>query len=128
MTNVLFGSFSIPKEKLLCVKRIFFVRNKRSQVKVAYQKTILILFLFPDPRKWSRDEVRQWLIWMSARHSLPLDPDRFQMNGKALCLMSLAMFAVRVPLGGKLLYKDFQLRLTSAFHIENQRFINTRIK
>ena len=86
------------------------------------------LFLFPDPRKWSRDEVRQWLIWMSARHSLPLDPDRFQMNGKALCLMSLAMFAVRVPLGGKLLYKDFQLRLTSAFHIENQRFINTRIK
>ena len=77
------------------------------------------LFLFvPDPRKWSREEVREWLMWMSLRHKVPIDPARFQMNGKALCLMSLQMFAFRVPIGGKLLYKDFQLRLTSAFHRE----------
>ena len=76
-------------------------------------------FLFvPDPRKWSREEVREWLMWMSLRHKVPIDPARFQMNGKALCLMSLQMFAFRVPIGGKLLYKDFQLRLTSAFHRE----------
>ena len=79
----------------------------------------LIIFLFvPDPRKWSREEVREWLMWMSLRHKVPIDPARFQMNGKALCLMSLQMFAFRVPIGGKLLYKDFQLRLTSAFHRE----------
>jgi len=71
-----------------------------------------------DPRKWSREEVREWLMWMSLRHKVPIDPARFQMNGKALCLMSLQMFAFRVPIGGKLLYKDFQLRLTSAFHRE----------
>ena len=57
-------------------------------------------------------------MWMSLRHKVPIDPARFQMNGKALCLMSLQMFAFRVPIGGKLLYKDFQLRLTSAFHRE----------
>ena len=79
----------------------------------------LTIFLFvPDPRKWSREEVREWLMWMSLRHKVPIDPARFQMNGKALCLMSLQMFAFRVPIGGKLLYKDFQLRLTSAFHRE----------
>ena len=79
----------------------------------------LTIFLFvPDPRKWSREEDREWLMWMSLRHKVPIDPARFQMNGKALCLMSLQMFAFRVPIGGKLLYKDFQLRLTSAFHRE----------
>ena len=36
------------------------------------------------------------------------------MNGKAVCLMSPAMFSNRVPLGGKLLYKDFQIRLAKA--------------
>ena len=83
------------------------------------ENLITIFHIISDPRLWSRDEVRQWLLWMSVRHSLPsIDPGRFQMNGKALCLMSLAMFSYRVPLGGKLLYKDFQLRLTSAFHLE----------
>ena len=38
------------------------------------------------------------------------------MNGKALCLMSLEMFAERVPLGGKLLYKDFKIRMAEAGH------------
>ena len=95
--------------------------QKRSQGRC--QKTIVLSTafypLFSDPRKWSQEEVRQWLIWTSARHSLPIDPARFPMNGKSLCLMSLAMFSYRLPLGGKLLYKDFQLRLTAAFHIED---------
>ena len=36
------------------------------------------------------------------------------MNGKAVCLMSVQMFSNRVPLGGKLLYRDFQIRLAKA--------------
>ena len=38
------------------------------------------------------------------------------MNGKALCLMTMEMFCQRVPLGGKMLYKDFQLRLSMALY------------
>ncbi len=40
------------------------------------------------------------------------------MNGKALCLMSLSMFTYRVPLGGKTLFKDFQIRLSQAVYAE----------
>ena len=51
-----------------------------------------------------------------ALEGLPTDEitDRFLMNGKALCLMSMKMFCKRVPLGGKMLYKDFQVRLSIA--------------
>ena len=125
MTNLL---FVYPRKvtlretsPLMCIEKA--KRDKR-EVKVAAKKQLclvlhFILSLFSDPRKWSQEEVRQWLIWTSARHSLPIDPARFPMNGKSLCLMSLAMFSYRLPLGGKLLYKDFQLRLTAAFHIED---------
>jgi hypothetical protein len=55
---------------------------------------------------------------MTTRHHLASAPlERFQMNGKALCLMSVEMFLQRVPLGGKLLYKDFQLRLGRAMYL-----------
>ena len=67
-----------------------------------------------DPRQWSRADVCWWVCWMCSVHGLP-DPktNRFLMNGKAVCLMSVSMFTSRAPLGGKLLYKDFQLRLAS---------------
>ena len=38
------------------------------------------------------------------------------MNGKAVCLMSVNMFTARVPLGGKMLYRDFQIRLAEAIN------------
>ena len=38
------------------------------------------------------------------------------MNGKAVCLMSVQMFTARLPLGGKLLYRDFQIRLANALY------------
>jgi len=70
-----------------------------------------------DPRHWSRADVCSWVCWMCSVHGLPSPKvDRFLMNGKAVCLMSVSMFTSRVPLGGKLLYKDFQLRLASATH------------
>ncbi|PSN34703.1 hypothetical protein C0J52_19020 [Blattella germanica] len=73
--------------------------------------------LSKDPRCWSRDDVATWLRHMATLHQLPQVPtDRFLMNGKALCLMSIDMFLGRVPLGGKLLYKDFQLRLGKAMY------------
>lgn len=104
--SMLQGSDTINKE-------LEYEWNKRN-----VNKRHIFMFL-PDPRKWSREDVKNWLLWMSHRNKLPgIEPARFQMNGKALCLMSLQMFTYRVPVGGKLLYKDFQLRLTSAFHRE----------
>ncbi|KAJ8966672.1 hypothetical protein NQ314_003379 [Rhamnusium bicolor] len=70
-----------------------------------------------DPRQWTRENVAQWLRFVTSVHNLPeVPPSRFLMNGKALCLMSPSMFLSRVPLGGKLLYKDFQLRLCAAMY------------
>ena len=70
-----------------------------------------------DPRDWSRVDVCSWVTWMCLVHGLqPPDVDRFLMNGKAVCLMSVQMFSSRVPLGGKLLYRDFQIRLAEALH------------
>ena len=76
---------------------------------------------FPkDPRSWSRDEVCLWVTWTLFSHNLPCPSvDRFLMNGKAVCLMSVNMFTARVPLGGKMLYRDFQIRLAEA--INSQR-------
>ncbi|XP_066149109.1 protein C-ets-1 [Euwallacea fornicatus] len=73
-----------------------------------------------DPRQWTREHVGQWLRHITTIHNLPEVPSsRFLMNGKALCLMSPNMFLSRVPLGGKLLYKDFQLRLSTALYSRN---------
>ena len=70
-----------------------------------------------DPRLWNRDDVRSWANYLSLRHDLPeIASERFLMNGKALCLMNLNMFCYRVPLGGKLMFKDFQIRLSSAIY------------
>ena len=74
-------------------------------------------FNIADPRCWSREDVQTWIRHLAAVHNLPaVQPDRFLMNGKALCLMTMEMFCQRVPLGGKMLYKDFQLRLSMAMY------------
>nr|XP_014280709.1 transcription factor ETV7-like [Halyomorpha halys] len=70
-----------------------------------------------DPRYWTRTDVAAWLQHTESQHHLPsIRLDRFFMNGKALCLMTMEMFLDRVPIGGKLLYKDFQLRLAKAIY------------
>lgn len=76
---------------------------------------IFFYFLTVDPRLWSREDVGRWLRWVSDAYSLPdIKPDRFEMNGKGLCLMTLDMFLYRVPEGGRVLYHDFQRRLRIA--------------
>lgn len=73
-----------------------------------------------DPRRWSREDVTRWLQWTSEMFHLgSVRPDRFQMNGKALCLMTMDMFLYRVPEGGNILYQDFQRRLRNAVAMQN---------
>ncbi|KAK2184707.1 hypothetical protein NP493_256g04004 [Ridgeia piscesae] len=70
------------------------------------------------PRDWSRPDVHAWLLHMRDHHDMQdVQCERFPMNGKALCLMSVDMFRQRVPGGGKLLYRDFQLRLGRAMTV-----------
>ncbi|XP_059046788.1 transcription factor ETV6 [Achroia grisella] len=66
-----------------------------------------------DPRSWGRGEVGRWV---SRRGGLP---ERFPMNGKALCLMTQEMFASRVPHTGHLLYQDFRKRLSKALALQD---------
>lgn len=71
----------------------------------------------PDPRSWSRDDVWAWLREVSLAFNMsPVDCCKFPFNGKAVCLMSEAMFSLRVPRGGALLYRDFKTRLLRAVH------------
>lgn len=73
---------------------------------------------FLDPRNWNRADVARWLTMMSYKHHIQeLKPERFLMNGKGLCLMTVDMYLNRVPLGGKLLYRDFQIRLAKAMYL-----------
>ncbi|XP_072948582.1 transcription factor ETV7 [Epargyreus clarus] len=65
-----------------------------------------------DPRTWGRAEVGSWV---SRRGGLP---ERFPMNGKALCLMSKDMFASRVPRAGHVLHQDFRRRLAKALALQ----------
>ena len=68
-----------------------------------------------DPREWSSIDVMKWIQWASVTLKVrDLHMERFQMNGKALCLMDLSMFLYRVPDGGERLYQDFQGRLQKA--------------
>ncbi|GAB0100781.1 ETS-domain lacking [Sergentomyia squamirostris] len=73
-----------------------------------------------DPRDWTRAHVWKWLHDLTTMEGLTMAPDiaeKFPMNGKALCLMSLDMYLNRVPVGGKTLYRDFQLRMARAVNL-----------
>ncbi|XP_055531218.1 nuclear receptor subfamily 4 group A member 3 [Wyeomyia smithii] len=73
-----------------------------------------------DPRDWTRANVWTWLINLAQSEGLDISPElaqKFPMNGKALCLMSLDMYLTRVPVGGKMLYRDFRVRLARAMSL-----------
>ena len=70
--------------------------------------------LQPSPSQPWYWQVRPELCLLTSHLIFPLP--RFLMNGKAVCLMSVQMFSNRVPLGGKLLYRDFQIRLAKALY------------
>ena len=93
------------------------IQALQSPCPLPYQAMFSTFFNIADPRCWSREDVQTWIRHLAAVHNLPaVQPDRFLMNGKALCLMTMEMFCQRVPLGGKMLYKDFQLRLSMAMY------------
>ncbi|CAG9577097.1 unnamed protein product [Danaus chrysippus] len=65
-----------------------------------------------DPRRWSRQQAGRWVSVRGGR------PERFPMNGKALCLMTMDMFKAREPEHGLDIYQDFRRRLGKALALQ----------
>ncbi|NXT09283.1 ETV7 factor, partial [Prunella fulvescens] len=62
-----------------------------------------------QPSLWSKDDVIHWLRWAEQEFSLrPTEQGRFEMNGKALCILTKEDFRHRAPSSGDVLYEILQ--------------------
>jgi len=79
----------------------------------ATKLTVVVVAGAADPRQWTRSDV---ITWLRVHHrDLNVDVSRFAMNGRALCIMTPAMFRYRVgPRRGSALFNDFRRRLLAA--------------
>lgn len=78
-------------------------------------KTHLPASLASDPRLWSRDDVLSFLKWSEREFDLqPFDLDMFQMNGKAMCLLTRNDLSERSPGSGDVLHNVLQLLIRDA--------------
>ncbi|CAG9822751.1 unnamed protein product [Phaedon cochleariae] len=68
-----------------------------------------------DPRVWNRDDVMMFLQWSEREYDLqPIDQDMFQMNGKAMCLLTRNDLSERAPGSGDVLYNVLQILVREA--------------
>lgn len=66
--------------------------------------------LITDPRIWTKEDVNAFIQWAEIEFDLPrFDAELFQMNGKALCLLTKQDLGERCPGAGDLLYNVLQL-------------------
>ncbi|NXK18138.1 ETV7 factor, partial [Arenaria interpres] len=62
-----------------------------------------------QPSLWSKDDVIHWLRWAEKEYSLrQTDESKFEMNGKALCILTKDDFRYRAPSSGDVLYEVLQ--------------------
>ncbi|XP_078402970.1 transcription factor ETV7 isoform X1 [Cetorhinus maximus] len=62
-----------------------------------------------QPSLWSKTDVTQWLKWAEREYSLCyIEENKFEMNGKALCLLTKDDFRYRSPSSGDVLYEILQ--------------------
>lgn len=65
------------------------------------------------PQTWTKEEVGVWLRWCADEYSIePVQSEKFDLNGKALCLLSRSDFMERVPKNGDVLYNCLQSLMT----------------
>ncbi|KAI7794706.1 transcription factor ETV7 [Triplophysa rosa] len=68
-----------------------------------------------NPSLWNKEDVNLWLRWAHREYSLRRpDHQAFEMNGKALCLLTKEDFRLRCPSSGDVLYELLQ-------HVKQQR-------
>ncbi|NXN08492.1 ETV7 factor, partial [Indicator maculatus] len=62
-----------------------------------------------QPSLWSKEDVGHWLRWAEQEYSLrQAERSRFQMNGRALCMLTKEDFRYRAPSSGDVLYELLQ--------------------
>ncbi|XP_072498011.1 transcription factor ETV7 isoform X1 [Notamacropus eugenii] len=62
-----------------------------------------------QPSLWSKEDVIHWLKWAEQEYSLPQTLEhKFEMNGKALCILTKDDFKYRAPGSGDVLYELLQ--------------------
>ncbi|XP_068015527.1 transcription factor ETV7 [Melanerpes formicivorus] len=62
-----------------------------------------------QPSLWSKEDVEHWLRWAEQEYSLrQAERSRFQMNGRALCMLTKEDFRYRAPSSGDVLYEVLQ--------------------
>lgn len=77
---------------------------------LAELKTQLPSQLSHDPRIWGREDVAIFLAFCEREFDLPkFEMDMFQMNGKALCLLTKNDLAERIPGAGDVLHNVLQM-------------------
>ncbi|ENN82348.1 hypothetical protein YQE_01278, partial [Dendroctonus ponderosae] len=78
-------------------------------------KTQLPGSLSADPRLWSREDVLVFLRWAEREFDLqPIDLEMFQMNGKAMCLLTRTDLSERAPCSGDVLHNVLQILIREA--------------
>ncbi|GAB1598385.1 transcription factor ETV6-like [Argonauta hians] len=66
--------------------------------------------LAKSPHLWTKDEVGAWLAWCSEEYTIDsVNPERFSMNGRAVCLLNRDDFMQRAPEVGDILYNTLQI-------------------
>ncbi|XP_060531738.1 ets DNA-binding protein pokkuri [Cylas formicarius] len=82
-------------------------------------KSQLPASLASDPRVWSRDDVVTFIRWAEREFDLqPIDMDMFQMNGKAVCLLTRTDLAERAPGSGDVLHNVLQILVREANNLQ----------
>ncbi|XP_077856385.1 transcription factor ETV7 isoform X3 [Macaca mulatta] len=62
-----------------------------------------------QPALWSREDVLHWLRWAEQEYCLPCTAEHgFEMNGRALCILTKDDFRHRAPSSGDVLYELLQ--------------------
>ncbi|XP_055958048.1 transcription factor ETV6 isoform X2 [Patella vulgata] len=67
------------------------------------------------PQTWTKEDVRVWLNWCAQEYAIePVSPDKFDMNGKALCLLNRKDMMDRDPQSGDILFNALQQIITKS--------------
>ncbi|KAJ6659817.1 hypothetical protein lerEdw1_018272, partial [Lerista edwardsae] len=79
-----------------------------------------------QPSLWSKDDVIHWLRWAEKEYSLrETDGNKFEMNGKALCILTKEDFRLRAPNSGDVLYELLQYIKTQRRALVCSPFFNS---
>ncbi|KAJ8912143.1 hypothetical protein NQ315_013192 [Exocentrus adspersus] len=94
-------------------------QNPPSSPLLDYKISQLPSSLPTDPRVWNREDVTSFLQWAEREFDIqPIDHDMFQMNGKAMCLLTRTDLSERAPGSGDVLHNVLQILVREANNLQ----------